>query len=204
METDMKTNRRNTDHAQRPPAHTPPQSPPPPAFRSPDTAPRFANLLAEARAAVDHHGREAQARRQDAEEQLRQIRGREEMIAEKEREIAEFRAAKEREIEALRAEITRMDTAAKNANDEAVRHTQAQDNAALHAQDLETLLGTHAPAALQLAETSPTPPANTPANGTPTPGTPTNGTPAVATGSYPIPAAGTGPQPVPAQRTEGR
>lgn len=202
----MKNRPRNNDHAQRPPAHTPPQLPPPPAFRSPDTAPRFANLLTEARAAVDHHGREAQARRQDAEEQLRQIRGREELIAEKEREIAEFHAAKEREIEALRAEITRMDTAAKNANDEAVRHTQAQDNAALHAQDLEVLLGTHAPAALQLAEPSTAPPANTPGNGTPTPGTPINGTPAVATGGYPVPVAGngTGPQPVPAQRVEGR
>ncbi|MCP9976429.1 glycosyltransferase [Actinomadura madurae] len=109
-------------------------------FRSPDTAPGIASLLAEKRDAVLHHGREAQARRQDAEEQLRHIQAREELIKEKEREIA-----------SIREEIKRMDTAARNASGQADQHTRSQEMAELAVQDLEAVLGQYAPAALELA-----------------------------------------------------
>ncbi|MEU4825135.1 hypothetical protein AB0H37_24955 [Actinomadura sp. NPDC023710] len=189
----MKNRTRNDDHAQRPAAHTPPA----PVFRSPDTAPGIAALLTDKRGAVQHHGDQAQARRQDAEEHLRQVTAREEMIAEREREIAEFRAAKEREIASLREEIGRYDTAAKNATGEADRHSQAQRDAELAAQDLEHVLRTHAPAALELAA---------PPNGTPPGATPVNGTPAAVTGGHTVLVAGngTGPQQLPAQQAPGR
>lgn len=132
----MKRSPRNDNHAQQPLAHVEVA----PVFRSPDTAPGIASLLAEKRDAVLHHGREAQARRQDAEEQLRHIQAREELIKEKEREIA-----------SIREEIKRMDTAARNASGQADQHTRSQEMAELAVQDLEAVLGQYAPAALELA-----------------------------------------------------
>lgn len=184
----MKNRTRPTDHAQRPPAHTPPQAAP--AFRSKDTAHGIAALLIEKKNAVDHHGERARACQQDAEEQLRHVQSREELIAEKEREIQQ-----------IRAEIDRFNTAAQNAHGEAGRHAQAQREAEYAVEDLERVLRDYAPAALELAQANTTPPGGTPATGTPP-----NGAPAAVTGGYAAPGAGngTGPQPIPAQRAEGR
>ncbi|TDD37826.1 hypothetical protein E1287_07130 [Actinomadura sp. KC06] len=183
----MKNTRSMRGNTQQEIAHPPAQIAP--AFKSPDTGRDLAQLLAEKRNAVDHHGHEAQARRQDAEEQLRHRNSREQLIAEKEREIEEFRAQREREIEAIRQEITRIDTAARNANGQADQHTQAQRHAQLAVQDLETVLGAYAPAALELAAQS---------GGTPPNGTPTSGAHPDATGGYPVPVAtGSGPQEFP-------
>ncbi|WP_205718536.1 hypothetical protein [Actinomadura sp. WMMA1423] len=193
----MKNRPRDNQHPPQSSAHSP--APTAPMFQSPETGPAVAALLADKRNAVVHHGQQAQARRQDAEEHLRQVAAREEMIAEREREIAEFRAAKEREIASLREEIGRYDTAAKDATSDAGSHTQAQRDAELAAHDLERVLRTHAPAALELAA---------PANSTPPGGTPSQGTPAAVNAGPGVLVAGngTGPQPLagPARTPEGR
>lgn len=182
----MKNRTRNTDHATKPPAHVQVA----PTFRSPVTATAMANLLAEQRAAVDHHGQQAARARQEAEEQIRQITSREELIAEKEREIA-----------GIRAEIERIQAAAQNANGVADQHSAAQEQAALAVQDLETVLGAYAPAALEL----PAPANGTPPGGVPAPGTPANGTPLPERQDDPgVRVAGTGPQQMPAHGQRGR
>ncbi|MFV2172273.1 hypothetical protein ACFHW2_12190 [Actinomadura sp. LOL_016] len=149
----MKSNRRpERDYGQQQHDHEQRQERPAPApgFRSAYTATFLASELAARRHAIEQHRQQAAVNRQKADEQSNQIASREQLINDKKQEIKEFVAAKEREIASIGVEIERMRGAERGHQAEAERETAAQNDAELAVVDLESLLHTHAPAALSL------------------------------------------------------